>query len=229
MSNCLVWRFYNLEARTLRGNLGDSETGVWTELILSGGPGRSCQGQLVSHGWCSLCVKRLFVLVQAWLCIHSLGLHFLENPPTTTLTCQDSLRLHTETFPCHFHPTLSTARCLPNFSTSPCWVFKGNRPTIAQGGFVKGWGYRKNQTQEGGVPKKGLGIRSRVPGALLSHNSHGLMGTAFTVLSVCHFLITSAKDFTSDRTSWAPMREAFFPPQITSLFQLWEMWPQCKL
>jgi len=162
----------------------------------SGGLGdESCRG------WCSLHVKRLFVLVQAWLCIHSLGLHFLETPTTTTLTCQDSLRLHTETFPCHFHPTLSTARCLPNFSTSPCWVFKGNRPTIAQGDFVKGWGYRESQTQEGGVQKKGLGIRSRVPGALLSHNSHGLMGTAFTVLSVCHFLITPAKDFTSDRTS----------------------------
>lgn len=27
----------------------------------------------------ALRVKRLFVLVQAWLCIHSWGLHFLEN------------------------------------------------------------------------------------------------------------------------------------------------------
>lgn len=48
-----------------------------------------------------------------------------------------------------------------------------------------------------------------MPGALISHNSHGLMGTAFTVLSVCHFLITPAKDFTSDRTSRAHVREAF--------------------
>lgn len=29
----------------------------------------------------TLSVKRLFVLVQAWLCIHSWGLHFLENTP----------------------------------------------------------------------------------------------------------------------------------------------------
>lgn len=168
----------------------------------------------MSRGRYSPCEE--IVCTSSGLAVYTqLGSPFLrEPPPPTTLSCQESLWLHTETFPCHFHPTLSTARCLPNFSTSLCWIFKGNWPTIAQGGFVKGWGYRKSQTQEGGVPKKGLGIRSSVPGALLSHNSHGLMGTAFTVLSVCHFLITPAKDFTSDRASRAPVRDAFFRPGL---------------
>ncbi len=154
----------------------------------------------------TLSVKRLFVLVQAWPCIHSWGLHFLKNTP-------------------HHHPFLSEKSpqkhslvistllyLLPDVFQIfhlPVLCFQREPAYDCTRVFVKGWGQTENQTQVGGVPKKGLGIRSSVPGALLSHNSHGLMGSAFTVLSVCHFLITPAKDFTSDRMSRAHMREAF--------------------
>jgi len=108
----------------------------------------------------TLSVKRLFVLVQAWLCIHSWGLHFLENTP-------------------HHHPFLSEKSpqkhslvistllyLLPDVFQMfhlPVLCFQREPAYDCTRVFVKGWGQTENQTQEGGVPKKGLGIRSSVP------------------------------------------------------------------
>ncbi len=129
---------------------GVSETRVWTEWILVGWPRR----RKVSRGQQPLSVKRLFVLVQAWLCIHSWGLHFLKkNTPTTTLSCQKSPPQ--ETFPCHFHPTLSTARCLPNFPP-PCVVFSKGTSLRLHKGPREGVGSNREPDARGWGTEKGL-------------------------------------------------------------------------
>lgn len=179
--------------------------------------------ELPGGSWCpvdgTLRVKRLFVLVQAWLCIHSWGLHFSENTPHHHPFLSEKSTAPHRNVPLSFPPYFIYCQMSPKLFHLPALGFQ-REP--AYRGFLKGWGHTQNQTQEGGVPKKGLGIRSSVPGALLSHNSHGLMGTAFTVLSVCHFLITPAKGFTSDRASRAHVREAFvlFSLQISSVLLL---------
>lgn len=95
----------------------------------------------------TLRVKRLFVLVQAWLCIHSWGLHFLENTPPHPFLSEKS--------PQKRSLVISTLLdLLPDVSQTfppPCVVFSKGTGTR---GFVKGWGQTENQTQEGGVPKK---------------------------------------------------------------------------
>lgn len=105
-------------------------------------------------------------------CIHSWGLH----PPPLVLL-RKRLRLHAEMFPCHFHPTLSVARCLPKCSTTPVLYFQREPSRDCTRGFVTGWGWTGRQMEEGEVTQKGSGIRSCVPGAFLSHISHSLMET----------------------------------------------------
>lgn len=109
---------------------------------------RVAGGQLVSGGRHSQCEEQIVCAS----CIHSWGL----RPPPLVLA-RKRLRLHAEMFPCHLHPTLSAARCLPKFSTTPlCCIFKGNRPAIAQGASWRGGAGREGRWRKGWSNPEGV-------------------------------------------------------------------------
>lgn len=119
--------------------------------------------ELPGGSWCpvdgTLRVKRLFVLVQAWLCIHSWGLHFLEKPPTHhyhhPFLSGKSMAPH-RNIPLSFPPYFIYCQMSPKLFHLPVLGFQRELAYDCTRGLREGVGLQKEPDTGGWGTKKGL-------------------------------------------------------------------------